>query len=114
MSPPVPGRPGPSPPVPSALGTLPRFSIVDLTAPRPPEAGHQVEETEMRSVPEQMDAARMCAVAPRGLREAVEGVLVEAAPEFVGGVLVVALVAAVTWVVRAFGRHDERSSHDRM
>ncbi|MFG2984071.1 hypothetical protein ACGFYQ_22920 [Streptomyces sp. NPDC048258] len=58
----------------------------------------------MHSVPDQVDAAQVCAAAPQGLRETVETVLTQAAPEFLGGLMVVVLVAAVGWAVRGGGR----------
>ncbi|MGX1484783.1 hypothetical protein RKD45_003859 [Streptomyces griseus] len=43
-----------------------------------------------------------CSSGRHGLRETIEAVLIEAAPEFIGGLGVVAIVAAVTWAVRRF------------
>ncbi|WP_405921737.1 hypothetical protein [Streptomyces sp. NBC_00122] len=59
----------------------------------------------MLPFPDRIDAAQVCAAAPQGLRETVETVLTQAAPEFVGGLMVVVLVAAVDWAVRGAGRH---------
>ncbi|TXS16806.1 hypothetical protein EAO68_02550 [Streptomyces sp. wa22] len=47
-------------------------------------------------------AMAACSSGRHGLRETIEAVLIEAAPEFIGGLGVVAIVAAVTWAVRRF------------
>ncbi|MFJ6012427.1 hypothetical protein [Streptomyces sp. NPDC092952] len=49
-------------------------------------------------------AVASCPTAQHGLLETVEAILFDAVPEFAGGLGVVVVVAAATWVVRRFNR----------